>query len=204
MKLRSLEDLMVAQLKILRGAEEHIVSNLPKYAACASAPEVVAALEAQVAEAAAQRTRLTRIAEILDKKLSPRTSDPVEGMLEEMRILTMLKKTDPQTLDIALLSASQRLLRHRMNAYRHAHTLAEENGSGPVAELLDEALAEQSAADAELTKQIGWLIKPPVVRKIVEASVQAIKPSKLRRPADVVDRLLGVDVPRSAADENVT
>jgi ferritin-like metal-binding protein YciE len=195
-KLRSLQDLMVAQLKILRGAEEQIAGTLPKFATSASSPDAVAGLEAQVAESRSQQDRLSTIAEGLGRKLSPRTCDPVAGMLEEMRILTNSKKTDPVVLDVALLSAAQRLLRHRINAYRHARHLAEESGNGPVVELLDEALAEQAKADLDLTKRLTAVIDPPKLdAKVADPGGKEARPPRLRRPGEIVDRLLGVELP---------
>jgi ferritin-like metal-binding protein YciE len=201
MKLRSLEDLMVAQLKTLRGAEEQIVNVLPKYAKSASSSEAIAGLQAQVTESMDQRARLSQIADELGRKLSPRGCDPVTGMLEEMRILTSSKKTDPLTLDVALLSSAQRLLRHRMNAYRHARTLAEEKGSGRTVELLNEALAEQAEADLELNKQLLALIKPPVASMVAKLAEKAVKPRRPRKPAAVVDRMLGVETAEAKAGE---
>jgi ferritin-like metal-binding protein YciE len=193
MKLRSLEDLMVAQLKTLRGAEEQIVNILPRFTKSATSSEAIAGLQAQVRESKDQRARLTQIADDLGRKLSPRGCDPVTGMLEEMRILTSSKKTDPLTLDVALLSSAQRLLRHRMNAYRHARTLAEEKGSVRTVELLDEALAEQAKADLELNKQLLALIKPPITKKVTKLAEKVVRPRRSRKPADVVDRLLRVE-----------
>lgn len=203
MKLRSLEDLMVAQLKTLRGAEEQIVNVLPKYTKSASSSEAIAGLQAQVRNSKDQRVRLSQIADDLGRKLSPRGCDPVTGMLEEMRILTSSKKTDPLTLDVALLSSAQRLLRHRMNAYRHARTLAEEKGSGRTVELLDEALAEQAKADLELNKQLLALIKPPITSKVAKLAEMVVKPRRSRKPADVVDRILGVETGEAKVDEKM-
>jgi ferritin-like metal-binding protein YciE len=202
MKLRSLEDLMVAQLKTLRGAEEQIVNILPKFTKSATSSEAIAGLQAQVRESKDQRARLTQIADDLGRKLSPRGCDPVTGMLEEMRILTSSKKTDPLTLDVALLSSAQRLLRHRMNAYRHARTLAEEKGSVRTVELLDEALAEQAKADLELNKRLLALIKPPITKKVTKLAEKVVKPRRSRRPADVVDRLLRVESANGKIDQN--
>jgi ferritin-like metal-binding protein YciE len=195
MKLRSLEDLMVAQLKILRGAEVQIADKLPRIIKSASSPEVISGLEAQVRESKEQQIRLSRVAEELGRKLSPRGCDPVAGMLEEMRILIASKKTDALTLDVALLSAAQRLLRHRMNAYRHARELAEQSGSGRTAELLDEALAEQAKADLDLNKKLAALINPPSAGRAGELAEKIIKPVRSKRPSDVFDRLLRVEVP---------
>jgi ferritin-like metal-binding protein YciE len=198
MKLRSLEDLMVAQLKILRGAEVQIADKLPRIIKSASSPEVISGLEAQVRESKEQQIRLSRVAEELGRKLSPRGCDPVAGMLEEMRILIASKKTDALTLDVALLSAAQRLLRHRMNAYRHARELAEQSGSGRTAELLDEALAEQAKADLDLNKKLAALINPPSAGRVGELAEKIIKPVRSKRPSDVFDRLLRVEVPDDA------
>ena len=198
MKLRTLEDLMVAQLKILRGAEEQIIGALPKYIKAADSSEAIAGLQAQVRESKEQQVRLTEVAEILGRKLSPRSCDPVAGMLEEMRILTNSKKTDALILDVALLSAAQRMLRHRMNAYRLARTMSNESGAGKVTELLDEALAEQAKADLDLNRKIVGLINPPVTAKVADLAEKIVKPVRSRRPSATVDRLLGVEVADAA------
>jgi ferritin-like metal-binding protein YciE len=194
MKLRSFEDLMVAQLKLLRGAEEQIVETMPKFVKSASSSEAVAGLQAQVTDSKEQQVRLGQIARELGRKLSPRLCDPVAGMLEEMRILSSSKKTDALTLDVALLSAAQRMLRHRMNLYRHARELAEQSGSVTTAELLDEALAEQGKADLDLNRKLAALINPPLPGKVGELVTKIVKPGRPKRPADVVDRLLGVEL----------
>ena len=197
MKLRSLEDLMVSQLKTLRGAEEQIQAQLPKFIKSATSSEAIAGLQAQVRDSRSCSGRLQQIADLLDRKLRPRMCDPVTGMIEEMRILTSTKKTDPQTLDIALLSSAQRMLRHRMNAYRHARALAFEKGIGSTVEILDEALAEQAKADLELNRQVLALMNPAAPAELLlPAFLAPAKVKRSKKPAAVIDRLLGVEPPR--------
>src|SRR4051794_40773657 len=83
MKMRSLQDLLVEQLKDLYSAENQLVKALPKMAKAASNPDLKAGFEEHLEQTRGQVTRLETICEQLGATPKGKKCAAMEGLITE-------------------------------------------------------------------------------------------------------------------------
>jgi ferritin-like metal-binding protein YciE len=150
MSVGTLEELLIDELKDLYSAEKQIVKSLPKLAKAASSTELKDALESHLEETKGQVERLEQIAEIVGKNLTGKTCAGMKGVLEEgSEVLDDIEEGSVR--DAALIGASQRVEHYEMAGYGTARDFARLLGLDDVAQLLEETLEEEKAADEKLT-----------------------------------------------------
>lgn len=161
MSVKTMQELLIDELKDLYSAEKQIVRALPKLAKAATSPDLKQALTNHLKETQGQVTRLERIAEIVSKKLTGKTCVGMKGVLEEGS--EVLEDTDKGTVrDAAMIAAAQRVEHYEMAGYGSAREFAKMLGLSDVASLLDETLEEEKAADKLLSgiaKQVNTAAK---------------------------------------------
>src|SRR5580698_3419634 len=107
MSVKTMQELLIDELKDLYSAEKQIVRALPKLAKAASSPDLKQALLDHLEETKGQVERLEQIAEIVGKRLTGKTCAGMKGVLEEGS--EVLEEVEEGTvLDAALIGASQR------------------------------------------------------------------------------------------------
>jgi ferritin-like metal-binding protein YciE len=151
MKLRSLQDLYVEELKDLYSAESQLLTALPKMAKAASAPPLSKAFKDHLAETEGQVKRLETIFEKLGSSPKGKKCKAMEGLIEEGKE-TISEDAEPSIKDAALIAAAQRVEHYEMAGYGCARTYARLLGHDDAAELLQETLDEERSADKKLTK----------------------------------------------------
>ncbi len=150
MSVGTLKGLFIDELKDLYSAEKQIVRSLPKLAKAASTPELQEALLSHLEETKGHVERLEQIAEIVGKKLTGKTCAGMKGVLEEgSEVLEEVEEGNVR--DAALIGASQRVEHYEMAGYGTARDFAKLLGLGDVADLLEQTLKEEKAADQKLT-----------------------------------------------------
>lgn len=151
MALDSLHELFIHELKDLYSAENQIIKALPKLAASANSDELAQALQDHLAETEVHVQRLEDI--FRDLQVSPRGKKCVgmEGLLEEG---TEILKQEPLdwVMDAALIGAAQRVEHYEIAAYGTARDHAAKLGFYTAANLLQQTLDEEGAADKKLTE----------------------------------------------------
>jgi len=150
MNLPTLEKLFEEQLKDIYNAESQIVKALPKLAKKASSSELKGALTSHLQETKHQVERLGQIAEGLGRKLTGKKCKAMEGLIEEGAEVLEAEGPGP-VIDAAIIAAAQRVEHYEIAAYGTARALAEQLGHDEFAELLQETLDEESAADEKLS-----------------------------------------------------
>lgn len=168
MKLKSLHDLYVDELKDLYNAEQQLLKALPKMAKAASDPQLAQAFTDHLAETQGQVERLDQIFEKLETSAKGKKCKAMEGLLEEGREL-LAEDADPSVLDAALIAAAQRVEHYEMAGYGCVRTFARLLGYDDEADLLQETLNEEGAADKKLTKLAESVINIEAVDPVTEA-----------------------------------
>ena len=149
MSVSTIEELFIGELKDLYSAENQITKTLPKLVKAATTPELKKAFETHLKETEGQIERLNRIFEILGKSPRGKTCAGMKGVLEEGA--EMLKETEEGSIrDAALISAAQRVEHYEMAGYGCVREYAKLLGQNEIAQLLDETLEEEKAADSKL------------------------------------------------------
>jgi ferritin-like metal-binding protein YciE len=151
MHLESLHDLYVDELKDLYNAENQLLKALPKMAKAAAAPELRTAFEDHLEETRGQVERLERIFKKLDASPKGKKCKGMEGLIEEGKEV-MGQDAEPAVLDAALIAAAQRVEHYEMAGYGCVRNYARLLGYDDAAELLQETLDEEGAADKKLTE----------------------------------------------------
>jgi len=162
MKISSLRDLYVDVLKDAYSAENQIVKALPRIAKAVVSPELKTALEQHLEET---RNHVDRLEQILDKLgVSPKGKrcKGMEGVLEEGAEF-LEADGDDSALDAGFICACQKVEHYEMATYGCARTYAEMLGDTRAAELLQETLDEEMAADQKLTEIAERVINPDAV-----------------------------------------
>jgi ferritin-like metal-binding protein YciE len=157
MKLKTLKDLYVEELRDLYSAENQIVKALPKMAKAASSPELKAAFEQHLEQTRGQVERLERIFKALGEKPTGKTCRAMEGLVEEGEEL-IKEKPEASVLDAGLISAAQRVEHYEIAGYGSVRTYANTLGETEAARLLQETLDEEGQTDKKLTKLAESLI----------------------------------------------
>jgi ferritin-like metal-binding protein YciE len=150
MKFNTLHEVLTDYVRDLYNAENQLVKALPKMAKAASTPELRAAFESHLEETERQVERLERVAEGLGIKPKGKTCHAMKGLIEEGQ--EVISNTgDPAAKDAALIGAAQKVEHYEIAAYGTARTFARVLGETLAAQLLQETLEEESAANEKLT-----------------------------------------------------
>jgi ferritin-like metal-binding protein YciE len=152
MQLRSLEDLLAADIQDLQTTEQQILQALPKMAAAASHDDLRAAFEQHRMQTEEHLRRVNDVMAELGTAAS--AGGPVRGIQELIAKGEEIIKADgdPAVKDAALIGAAQKIEHYEIAAYGTARTLASELGREQAADLLDLTLEEEKDADKLLNK----------------------------------------------------
>jgi ferritin-like metal-binding protein YciE len=150
MKMKTLHDLFVHELKDLHSAEKQLLRALPKMAKAASSDDLKQAFESHLAETEEHVTRLDQIFEQLDISNRGHKCKAMEGLIEEGKDL-LAEDIDSEVLDAALISAAQRVEHYEIAGYGCARTFARRLGLEDIAQMLQQTLDEEGTTDQKLT-----------------------------------------------------
>jgi ferritin-like metal-binding protein YciE len=150
LRLESVRDLLIAELRDLHNAEEQLVEALPKMAEAASSTELKNAFNHHLEETRKHVTRLDKVFENLAEKASGETCEAMKGLVTEGEQF-IKAKGQPDVRDAGLIGAAQRVEHYEMAGYGTARTLAKRLGLNAIAETLQKTLEEERAADEKLT-----------------------------------------------------
>ena len=150
MKIDTLHELFVEELKDLYSAETQITKALPKMAKNASSKELRSAFENHLKETEKQVERLETIFKQLGESPKGKKCKGMEGLIEEGKEL-MEEDIDDEVLDVGLIAAAQRVEHYEIAGYGCARTYAKLLGINRAVDLLEATLREEKAADEKLT-----------------------------------------------------
>jgi ferritin-like metal-binding protein YciE len=150
MKLDSLENLFVHELKDLLSAEKQLVKALPKMAKGAASQPLKEAFEEHLEQTKGHVARLEKIFTLLDKTARAEHCKAMEGLVQEGADL-LEEEGSPMVKDAALIGAAQRVEHYEIAAYGTTRALAELLGQNKAAKLLQETLDEEKETDEKLT-----------------------------------------------------
>ncbi len=146
----TLHDAFVDELRDTYDAEKQVSKALPKMAKAASSPALRAAFDAHLQETRQQVARLEEVFATLDEKVRGKHCDGVAGIIEEGKSV-MEEDYDDATMDACLIASAQRVEHYEMAAYGTLVAWARAMGHSEAADLLQETLDEEKAADEKLS-----------------------------------------------------
>ena len=153
MPLKSLNDLLVQEVRDLYSAEKQITKALPKLAKAATNPQLTAAFEKHLAETKQQIEILDQVFGELGVTPRAKFCKGMEGLLAEGdELLEEQPKADPSTFDAALIASAQKVEHYEIASYGTVRTYAEQLGLTKAAKLLQQILDQESMTNENLTK----------------------------------------------------
>jgi ferritin-like metal-binding protein YciE len=150
MKLNTLHDLYLNELKNLYNCEQQILKALPDMAEAASSPDLRRAFQKHLEQTKAQAQRLEQIFQKLGEPAKGQKCKGIEGIIDEGEDL-MDEDAPPAVSDAALIASAQRVEHYEMAGYGTARSFARRLGFEDHARLLQEALNEETETDKMLT-----------------------------------------------------
>jgi ferritin-like metal-binding protein YciE len=151
LKLNSVRDLLLEELRDLYSAENQLVDALPKMADAAGSSQLKSAIEMHLNQTREHVNRLDRIFEQLGEKPQGETCEAMKGLITEGQHFVKAQG-DKDVVDAGLIGAAQRVEHYEMAGYGTARTLARQVGENQVAQILQQTLDEEKEADQKLTQ----------------------------------------------------
>jgi len=151
MKLDSLQELFIEELRDLYNAENQILKALPKMAEAASTPELQDAFQGHLQETMNQVDRLETIFEKLGKPPKGKTCKAMKGLIKEGEEL-LKEDAEPEVLDAGLIAAAQKVEHYEIAGYGTVRTYARLLNETEAERLLQETLDEEGRTDKKLTQ----------------------------------------------------
>jgi len=148
--LDSLQSLFLDELKDVYHAEKQLLRALPRMAKAASSPKLQQAFTNHLRETQGQVQRLERVFKEIGQTPRAKKCEGMAGLVEEGKKI-LEEDGDPAVIDAALIAAAQRVEHYEIAAYGCLRTYAQLLGLTAAAQLLEQNLNEEEAADEELS-----------------------------------------------------
>jgi ferritin-like metal-binding protein YciE len=143
-------DAFIDELRDAYDAEKQLTKVLPKLAKAASSSELRSAFEKHLEETRGHVTRLEQVFESINERARPKHCEGIAGIVEEGKSI-MEEAFERTTMDACLVAAGQRAEHYEMAAYGTLVSWARAMGHVEAADLLQQTLNEEKAADKRLT-----------------------------------------------------
>jgi ferritin-like metal-binding protein YciE len=146
---QTLHDAFLDELKDAYDAEKQLTKALPKLAKASTSPELRQAFEDHLEETNGHIQKLEQVFQSLDEKAKGKHCDGIEGIIDEGKNV-MDEDFEGATMDACLIAAGQRAEHYEIAAYGTLVAWAKTMGHNDAADLLQEILDEEKAADEKL------------------------------------------------------
>ena len=150
-RTKTLQDAFIEELRDAYDAEKQLTKALPKMAKAAASSDLRTAFKDHLKETEGQIKRLEKAFATLGEKVRGKHCDGIAGIIQEGKN-AMEEDFDEATMDACLIAGGQRAEHYEMAAYGTLIAWAKSLGHEKAAELLEENLAEEKAADEKLTQ----------------------------------------------------
>lgn len=147
----TLHEAFVEELRDTYDAEKQLTKALPKMAKAANSPELKQAIENHLEETRQQVQRLEQVFATIEEKARGKHCEGIAGIIEEGQTV-MQEEYDEATADALLIASAQRAEHYEMAAYGTLVAWARAMGHDDAADLLQETLDEEKAADEKLNE----------------------------------------------------
>jgi ferritin-like metal-binding protein YciE len=149
--MESLREVLVEEMKDLYDAEKQLVKALPKMAKAAGNEDLRTAFESHLEETKVHVQRLEQAFELMGEKAKSKPCEAMKGLITEGSE-TMQEDFSEPLLDSAIICAAQKVEHYEIAGYGTVASWSRALGLEDVANLLDETLEEEKAADVKLSE----------------------------------------------------
>ena len=150
-EISTLEELFEHGLKDIYYAENQILKALPELIERATNPQLKKGLKDHLKETEGQVQRLAQIFEMREEKPKGTRCPGINGLISESEDLVG-EIGDKKVLDAAIISSAQAVEHYEITRYGALIAWARELGRNDFADILEENLEEEKAADQKLNR----------------------------------------------------
>jgi len=162
MKLNTLEQLYISELRDLYSAENQLLKALPKMAKAASSPELQDAFEKHLEQTKGHVERLEQIFQHLDENPKGKICHAMKGLIEEGSEI-LKEDGEDSVLDAGIIVAAQKVEHYEIASYGSVRTFANLLGKDEEAKLLQSTLDEESETNEILNGLAESIVNPEAV-----------------------------------------
>ena len=159
MKLNTLEQLYISELRDLYSAENQLLKALPKMAKGASSPELKDAFEKHLEQTKGHVERLEQIFQQLDESPKGKTCHAMKGLIEEGSEI-LKEDGEDSVLDAGIIVAAQKVEHYEIASYGSVRTFANLLNQEEAARLLQSTLDEESETNEILNGLAESIVNP--------------------------------------------
>jgi ferritin-like metal-binding protein YciE len=149
--MKTLKNLCLDELADMYYAENHLIKALAKLAKAATHDELREAFESHLVETEGHIKKLETVFLSFGEPARSKKCEAIVGLLKEGDEIASENKSSP-TINAALIFGAQKVEHYEIASYGGLREWAEELGNHQAAELLQEILDEEKAADEKLTE----------------------------------------------------
>ena len=147
---KTFHDAFIDELRDAYDAEKQLTKALPKLAKKATSAQLKSAFESHLKETENHVARLEQVFESIGEKPKGKHCDGISGIIEEGKNV-MEENLEESAMDACLIAGGQRAEHYEMAAYGSLIAWAKAMGHDTAADLLEQTLEEEKAADEKLT-----------------------------------------------------
>lgn len=151
MTTQTFEDLFLDSLADLLYAEQQLTKALPKMAKATTHDDLREAFESHLVETEGHVEKVKQVFELFDETPWTKKCPAMVGLIKEAEEMIAENKKSP-TINAALVLAAQKVEHYEIASYGGLREWAKHLGKEEAAEILDEILDEEKAADVKLTE----------------------------------------------------
>lgn len=151
MKLASLEDMLIDELRDLYSAENQLVKALPRMAKASTSAKLRQGFERHLQQTRRHAERLQQVCDELGASPKGKKCVAMEGLIEEGKEL--MSEDAPGTVrDAALIAAAQKVEHYEIASYGTVCAWAEQLGHRRALRQLQQTLEEEKQTDEKLSQ----------------------------------------------------
>ena len=162
MKLNTLEELYISELRDLYSAENQLLKALPKIAKRASSSDLKDAFEKHLEQTKGHIERLEQLFEQLDESPQGKSCHGMKGLIEEGSEI-LKEDGEDSVLDAGIIVATQKVEHYEIASYGSVRTFANLLGNDEAARLLQTTLDEESETNEILNRLAETIVNPEAV-----------------------------------------
>lgn len=163
-QVTTLRAALIQELRDIYSAEQQLLQVLTRMEHEANHEQLRKLFHDHVADTRVHIDRLNQIAQRIKTTLMGRTCLAMQGLVQEAEEALKRNGACEELHDALIIASAQRFEHYEIAAYSAARALAAALEEDDVAELLDQTLAEESAAEEHLSEIVEEEILPELVR----------------------------------------
>jgi ferritin-like metal-binding protein YciE len=175
--MSKLHDCFVSELAHIYDAETQLTKALPKLAEAAKHQELKAALKSHLAETEEHVRRVEQVFSILGENIPSRKCHAMQALLSECQ-----ECIDDDLGDAAVICGTQKIEHYEIASYGCLRSWAQFLDQDDAANLLDETLDEENAADEHLTSLAVQIVNLDAEQSEEEEESDTEPAAKIKQP----------------------